>query len=99
MEAFFRKCDTEGIPTLYNFSATIIKNDYIAEPELNPIQEIVKSKQLERSTVKNEEETVKLNQAQKKKEIALSLKENVEIKQNELKKIKVEKIKTKKNPR
>jgi len=65
---------------------------------LNPIQEIVKSKQLERSTVKNEEKTFNSTQAKKKKEIELPLKENVKIKQNELEKIKVKKIKSKKEP-
>merc|ERR1712030_28823 len=85
-------------PTLYNNSAKIIKNDYIAEPELNPIQEIVQSKQLKRSTVKNEEKTFNSTKAQKKKEIELPLKENVKIKQNELETIKVQKIKSKKEP-
>merc|ERR1712030_168462 len=76
-DAFFREMDRQGIPTLYNNSATIIKRNYIVEPELNPIQEMVNSIKLGQSPIKKEEKIKAINstQSQNKKENEQSLKE------------------------
>jgi hypothetical protein len=112
MDEFFREMDKQGIPTLYNNSATIIKRNYIVEPELNPLQEMVKSIKLGQSQIKTEEKIEALNstQVQNKKENGQSLKEedatekrkdikrNFITKQTILETKKIHKIKPQKKP-
>merc|ERR1711984_33922 len=52
---FIRDCKKEGPPALYNYSAQIIKRDYIMEPQPNPLQELqIKEKEKSRETDKKE---------------------------------------------
>merc|ERR1712074_70673 len=54
---FIQECKKEGPPALYNYSAQLIKRDYIMEPQPNPLQELqIKEKEKYRETNKKEKE-------------------------------------------
>merc|ERR1711874_333810 len=63
---FIRNCKKEGPPALYNYSAQIVKRDYIMEPEPNPLQEL-QIKEREKSMKKNKAETKTLQPNYKQK--------------------------------
>merc|ERR1712105_383219 len=72
---FIRNCKKEGPPALYNYSAQIIKRDYIMEPQPNPLQEL-QIKEKEKSMENSKTET-KISQPNYKQKTIQPVKEKI----------------------
>merc|ERR1712030_112119 len=72
---FIRNCKKEGPPALYNYSAQIIKRDYIMEPQPNPLQEL-QIKEKEKSMEKSKTE-MKISQPNYKQKTMQPVKEKI----------------------